>query len=79
MLLLAASCAKEPVEQEPQAKQVPLNITINTKADDGSTPGKFDINTVRVLVFKNAAPSDPPMTRLLTCWSSTSITRSVSI
>lgn len=59
MLLLAASCVKEPVEQEPQTKQVPLNITITTKADDGSTPGKFDVNTVRVLVFKNADPLNP--------------------
>lgn len=55
MLLLAAACVKEPVEQEPQTKQVPLNISIETKANpDGSSPDRFDVNSVRVLVFKNA-------------------------
>lgn len=59
MLLLAAACVKEPVEQEPQTKQVPLNISIETKANpDGSSPDRFDVNSVRVLVFKNADTTD---------------------
>ncbi len=62
MLLLAAACTKEPAAQEPETNKVPLNITITTKAGgDGSgdeaTP--YDVNSIRVAVFKNIDASDP--------------------
>lgn len=63
MLLLAAACAKEPAEQEQEAKKVPLNITITTKAGGNGSGDEatYDVNSIRVAVFKKlggAASSD---------------------
>lgn len=54
VILLAAACAKEPAEAEPEINKVPLNITIDTKAGgNDSSDESLDISTIRVVVYEN--------------------------